>query len=101
MAMICKHWANLIPDTGSLIETPESNRGAAPRKYKLDGGQLLTVTQMKQSPANVNRLSERTIRRRLDNGVRSPKELFAQQQEDAVKVALARRVVACQTSRHV
>jgi hypothetical protein len=92
MAMICKHWANLIPDSGSLIEIHEEHRGRNGRKYKLTGGQLMTVTDMKRSPANVHKLSERTIRRRLDNGLRNPKELFSPQQEDAVKQSMARRL---------
>lgn len=72
-----RHWANLIPDTGSFIPANDNIRGLTARRYKLTDGQLLTANQITRSDANVCKVSERTIRRRLDTGVRNPKYLYA------------------------
>jgi hypothetical protein len=70
------HWANLIPITGSLIEQP-SPRTARGHEYVLKDGRKMYVKQMLGAKDNIHKLSERTIRRRLEEGVRDPKQLFA------------------------
>jgi len=75
-----RHWFNCVPDTGSLIvelvegtDVPNQRN----RQYKLTDGRIATSRELEHSPENVYHIPGSTLRRRLCDGVRDPRELFA------------------------
>lgn len=75
-----RHWFNCVPDTGSLIVELVEGTGDPyhrNRQYKLTDGRIARAAELEQSPENIHHIPGSTLRRRLCDGVRDPRQLFA------------------------